>query len=359
MTVNYFLDTTTSAILLVVQHKGRKFRKSTGHIIKSTSDWNKKEQRLKSSNSDFKAINSELESLEGHVKKIISDYKIINNMLPTLEYVKNEINNDPNEIKDKSFNKLLKEVVNYAKENLKKNSWRDYRSFETLMERYQKEERVSITFQSIDHDFIEKFKKYNRKRNVSPYTIKKRLTQFVTFLNFGVRNKYLKSFEPHLFEMKASTNYGDKVYLTDQEIEALEKLTDLIPVQERTRDAFLLQCYTGLRVSDLRTLKHENINNKFIQIVIHKTERPIIIPLTKRALSLTEKHRTNGQNVAIHVPSEDDYNRLIKEVCANAGIKDKVALFDIEDCKGTMKYFVNPSLFPHIMEGEHLPRTSF
>ena len=35
MTVNFYLDTTSSAVLLVVQHKGKKFRVSTGNILLS------------------------------------------------------------------------------------------------------------------------------------------------------------------------------------------------------------------------------------------------------------------------------------------------------------------------------------
>jgi hypothetical protein len=49
MTVNYYIDTTSSAILLVVQHKGKKFRISTGNIIRPVSQWDSADQKVKSS----------------------------------------------------------------------------------------------------------------------------------------------------------------------------------------------------------------------------------------------------------------------------------------------------------------------
>jgi len=211
---------------MVVQHKGRKFRVSTGHIVKPIAHWNKKDQRVKLSFEDYKTINSELESLEGHIKSVISNYKIVNHTVPSLEYVKNQINIDPNAEKDKTFPRLMQKFLERSKADNKASTYRDYKKFEASITKFQKEERLTITFENINADTIERYKKFLRKSNNSPYTVKKKLYHFKLFLNYGVKNHYIPSYNQSLFDFKASVNKGDKVYITNKELERLEKLKD-------------------------------------------------------------------------------------------------------------------------------------
>lgn len=92
----------------------------------------------------------------------------------------------------------------------------------------------------------------------------------------------------HAFEKKLTDNQDfrlkgfkviredvDSIYLSKQEIEALE-LLDLSsqPLQEKVRDVFIIGRYTGLRISDLKRLSSQHIKKvqgeRYIEIEMKK-----------------------------------------------------------------------------------------
>ena len=52
-----------------------------------------------------------------------------------------------------------------------------------------------------------------------------------------------------------------KVYLTKDEVKLIENV-ELIPRLDRVRDCFLLMCYLGLRISDLKSVNKSNIDGE-------------------------------------------------------------------------------------------------
>ncbi|MBX9850651.1 MAG: site-specific integrase [Cytophagaceae bacterium] len=353
MTVNFYLDTTTSAILLVVGHKGKKFRISTGRVIKPTFHWNKDDQKVKSTFEDYQTINNELESLERHVKKVISDYKVLNNTVPTLEYVKQQISQDPNANSDKTFAALLKLFLKNAEDNNKKSTGYTYKAFVTDIDKFQEKERYKIAFENINAETVERYKKFLRTNKNSPYTIKNKLHLFKILLNFGKKNKFLKEFDEQLFTIKAPKSYGDKIYLTEDEIKVLEELKDLDPTDEIIRDGFLFQCYTGLRSSDLKTLKPLNIKEGLIRVVMHKTEQPVYIPVSDKAMMLLEKYKDQCAS-CFPLPTKEKYNIRIKEICNKAEIREEIALVRYE---GTTR--IEETLPKYLLVASHTGRRTF
>jgi len=80
--------------------------------------------------------------------------------------------------------------------------------------------------------------------------------------------------------------------LTIPEIEALYYL-DLSNCErlERTRDAFIIGCYTGLRFSDfIRLADHHFIDDQFIKIITKKTGQEVIIPMHPFLKAIREKY---------------------------------------------------------------------
>ena len=51
------------------------------------------------------------------------------------------------------------------------------------------------------------------------------------------------------------------------------------PLADETRRAFLFACWTGLRISDIRTLKWRNIENDKLLLIMHKTKQIVEVPL--------------------------------------------------------------------------------
>lgn len=111
------------------------------------------------------------------------------------------------------------------------------------------------------------------------------------------------------------------IYLDEKELKSMYELK-LSPRQELTRDWFILDCYTGLRVSDLTRLAKINLNKGFINISNEKTDEQVIIPIHPYVKAILAKYKGVPPKL-----SDQELNRTIKQV-AKKVIKGTV-LFQI------------------------------
>lgn len=95
-----------------------------------------------------------------------------------------------------------------------------------------------------------------------------------------------------------------------------------------TRDFFVFQCYTALRYSDLKQLKHDNIREisegKYeIDILTEKDNDRISFPLSKVATDIYLKYKNNlyDNDVVFAVISNQKYNEHLKELGSLAEIE--------------------------------------
>lgn len=116
---------------------------------------------------------------------------------------------------------------------------------------------------------------------------------------------------------KSSETKTTKIYLTDDEIQALYDMP-LIPgsLKDQVRDVFCVGCYTGQRISDYNHLSPEMFTKSayghdVIKIKQQKTGHEITIPvLNPNLLEIAKKYSYN-------LPTVNDVvlNRYIKEIC--------------------------------------------
>lgn len=326
MTVNYYLDTTSSAILLVVGHQGKKFRKSMNEVIKPANHWDSSNQRVRSSFKNYEDINKKLESKKSYLEKLIRDYETIHAKAPSIEYVKQNLEQHTTIKEEKTFGQLLSEVVNYTKDTKSKKSHISFQNLKNRIGEFEIDNRFRFNFENINASSIESFKLYlARERKCNHATIKLRMTQFSSILKYGVSRGYLKGYDVSIFKVKNIHNEGDKIYLTEDEIKAIENLKNLEEKYQKTRDIFLLQYYTGLRYSDILKLKPSHVDSEYIRIVVQKTKKRMVIPLTKKASIIIEKYRAKNLAPKMLPAYHSNYQNLyLKELCAMAEINEKV-----------------------------------
>lgn len=89
---------------------------------------------------------------------------------------------------------------------------------------------------------------------------------------------------------------------------------------ERTRDLFLVGCWTGLRFSDFTRIREENIKDGMITIQQQKTNEFVTIPLHPVFIRIWEKY--NG-NLPGNI-SNQKFNDNLKDVCREAGLTEHV-----------------------------------
>lgn len=100
-------------------------------------------------------------------------------------------------------------------------------------------------------------------------------------------------------------------------IEQMESLS-LKKNQKNVLRAFLFSCYTGLRFKDVGRLQAKNIVDRVIIMQTSKTGSVVRIPLSKRAISITE----DGHFFRMY--SNHKTNKILGQLMLLAGITRKV-----------------------------------
>jgi len=162
---------------------------------------------------------------------------------------------------------------------------------------------------------MERYINYLKKKGtLSNTTINTYRKNVKTFTNWLYRNNYIprKIEIPRLREIEKEI-----VQLNDDEISRLEKrknkvgqIVGLNKRQDITTDMFLCSCYTGLRFSDLKKLKLQNINDEgFLRIRQQKTDEMLEIYIIDKVKEILKKY--NGKLPSL---SNQRANIYIKEV---------------------------------------------
>ncbi|MBT7091658.1 MAG: integrase catalytic domain-containing protein [Bacteroidetes bacterium] len=144
----------------------------------------------------------------------------------------------------------------------------------------------------------------------------------------------------------------DKIYLNSDDLDALWnlKLVDNSKLG-KVRDVFLIGCYTGLRYSDLRNLRPENVlEKKNIRLKTIKGDKLVVMPIHYRVKLILEKNDWNFPAVI----SNQKMNEYLKVLGKLAKISESVI---IPIKKGNMRTDVTH--FKYALISSHTARRSF
>lgn len=111
----------------------------------------------------------------------------------------------------------------------------------------------------------------------------------------------------------------DDIYLTSEELKQIYEHNLPNKTLDIVRDWFIIDCYTGLRISDIRLLGKENIHKDTIQIANEKTDTKVVIPMHAYVKAILKKWKGLPPKV-----TEQEMNRSIKQVCELAGINEPI-----------------------------------
>ncbi len=134
---------------------------------------------------------------------------------------------------------------------------------------------------------------------------------------------------------KVRSTPGQRKFLSIDEVNQLRNIE--IPAGRQllwlTRNLFLFSCFTGLRFSDVMRLKVEHVkldkDQPRLEFVVKKTDRPLIIPLSKEALLLIEHYTKitskNLTKLVFPAIANPTINRELKDLMEEAGIHKSIS----------------------------------
>jgi integrase len=118
-------------------------------------------------------------------------------------------------------------------------------------------------------------------------------------------------------------NKYDIVTLSEDEIYQIKK-ADLSPEQQKVRDCFLFQIFTGQRFSDMQQISPEQIEGHIWKFRSVKTGRLMYVPFsgwTSEAQRIADKYDYKFPQY-----TQQYFNRALKLICRNAGLDVEVKL---------------------------------
>lgn len=186
----------------------------------------------------------------------------------------------------------------------------------------------ALTEMEISPYFFDNFTKWLVDRGYSKNTVWNNVKFLKTMINRLMKNGIIA--EKNLGKLTVKKEVTTAIFSTEKEIQQLYELDlNLTEGLKTVRDLYVLQCYTGLRFSDLHKfmqnprayVKHTD-GISYIDITTTKTHQQLIIPLKPIALRILEDNNYKfGKKGGF---SLQHYNTTLKKIAAHINFDDEI-----------------------------------
>jgi integrase len=215
------------------------------------------------------------------------------------------------------------------------NTFKNFTSFKTKFDEYQKEKHVKIDFQHVTIDFHTKFTGYFTQKDYKLNTVGRHIKTLKTLMKAAKDEGLHENTESERKQFKVFRVETDEVYLTETELQNIidADLTET-PHLEKVRDVFLTGCYTSQRYSDYGGLNKTNIKTlengtQIIELFQAKTGQRVNIPINPELTRILTKY-----DYKLPKTYEQKVNVGIKKICEKAKITEPVL---VETIQGGLK----------------------
>lgn len=361
-------------IYLVCRIDKKQVKLSTGVRV-YPDQWNTKKQEA--------YVSPRLTELDNINNTIVNDK--INKLKADFIEFKRYICNNPNEINNSLFllkkyvykNKMAKQQemlkpIQWLRKTIgqdrsitsdgQRNTLAIYLGHLKVFEEFLKETgREDITFADIDLALIKDYETYlfnrpvGKGKTTKTSTVGNKITALISIIKraepYGLIDISVARLNQY---KKPKSREGDdnEIYLTEEEINRIYAL-ELKGLEEKARDVFVLQCWTGQRFSDMKLLNagiiKDSDNGKILEIVQKKRTHKVSIPLLPIALEILEKY-----NFQVPKVGENAMLKHIKEAGKKAGITEGCIVTEDRGAKVT-----NTTVSKYELIGTHTGRRSF
>jgi integrase len=194
--------------------------------------------------------------------------------------------------------------------------------YKRMIERFEAETHKQYLISDINAEFKLRFEDYCNKDSYAPNTIA-RTIKFIKTICYHARTNGVET-HFQLDNIKTKLAKVDKIYLTLDEIDEIQKAELEHDYLSNARDWLIISCETGQRVSDFLRFTKEQIRvegkAQLIEFTQVKTNKIMTIPLSNKVKEILKTRNGNFPRKL----SDQRYNEYIKEVCKLAGITEKI-----------------------------------
>lgn len=219
----------------------------------------------------------------------------------------------------------LSSYMEYLEKEGRYSSFRAARALEGKLHRFRKSDTLPLS--EITPAFVKQFEEFLiYKVGNSHNTVTECIKTFGKMVNEIYSScEILDSRNNPFNKIHLIRKQTERSYLSEDEINRimslhLKKDTPLW----HSRNLFFLECYTGLRIGDILSLRWENYDGHSLNLTMHKTSKKISVPLTHKVVILLEDYRdlfcTPDKFIFPFLKIHDTPFALGKAICSATGI---------------------------------------
>ena len=334
------LITENVPIRMRVNFASKRIEFTTGYRI-DASKWDTDKQRVKNGCSNklkqsASEINASLLEYYTEIQSIFKRFEV-EDVMPTPEQIKEAFNalhkpvsEEPKPKKEALPCDFFQVFDDFVEDCGRQNNWTDS-TFEKFaaVKNHLTNFREGLTFEFFDerglNDYVGYLRDVKEMRNT---TIGKQLSFLKWFLRWAFKKGVHQNNAYDSYKPKLKSTQKKIIFLTWDELNRLRefKIPSNKQALERVRDAFLFQCFTGLRYSDVFNLRRSDIKGDHIEVTTVKTSDSLIIELNNHSKAILDKYKDVAfkNDKVLPVITNQKMNDYLKELAEMAGIDEPV-----------------------------------
>lgn len=315
---------------------------------------------IKSQCPDYQNISQDIENYETKIKEFVrlenQEFELTKHEL--VQYIRN-LKGAGGKVKEMDFwavYDLFIERRESGKETqsgskpYSKNIVKIYRHSKAKLKLFDTETGFDINFKSfITKEIYDSFSVWLTEKDLHLNTRSIIIKSIKTFANWMLENGYIKKFPSTTW--KSPMKESEMFALTEVDLELIKKV-ELNDALNNTRNWFIIQCYTGLRHSDLIKLKEKDFDfkNRVIQVLTKKTGSLLRIPIVPQLESFMKQFPF----ATLYKTVISRYNENLKVIAELAGFSQESLRIKYMNGKKHEDRVAKSQLF-----GSHLARRTF
>jgi integrase len=296
--------------------------------------WDSLKERATKGTENWQEINDYLDNEKARANKILLQHELMNKPITISSFKRAFLK--PNGINDfKEY--FINEITSKRKHLMAHDTYQAYMSAINKVTKF----KPNLSLADIDYKFLSQFENYMLKPinegglgNI-PYTISKTMKMIRALIIIAIKNgDFLGEAYPfkdfkikHIDPVLTTRDYLEPDDLIKvEQLLSIEKINELTEGEIKATKRFLFACYTGLRFSDVNSLRKSshifgkyilNPNSKemvykyYIELSVSKTSRPVFIPLIDKAIDLIND---SNSDLVFEKISNQKINKHLKSI---------------------------------------------
>lgn len=286
-------------------------------------NWDYENERVRGNSKEARDANLIINHVKSRVNDIFVSYRLNNRKL-TKEVFIREYGSNSNY---PDFWAFMDEQLRKRRGVISENT---YNAHISTLKKFR-EVMPGLQFYDITDETIRDLKKILKvKYGNNQNTIAKNLTTLKIYIGIAIRKKLMED-NPFRIERIKRTN-PNQVWLTENELIKLSELykSEELPTNmHKVLQYFLFSCFTGLRLSDVKNFRMDQVKGDFIIVNPIKTKlvnnEMVTIPITNPTKQILKEveHRTSGN--VFECFADQVTNRILKKIAITAGINKDIS----------------------------------